>query len=242
MIDVDEEIARTIAKRAFRLDFEKVYDLIDGKPFLLAGGALCGDEVHDFDLYPDVEGPFSIAEVKDAVRAPDSGASLLFESANALTVKLHDKNQVVQFCTYRKPSLEDLVKSFDFSHIQVGIRFRGNGCFPFHEHVFYTDGFVVANVTRRTAYTGSEYPLSSLMRLLKYHKRGKLTKAEAAQAAFRIMKDVVDRGYESYADYKDQLDAIDLGYPGMQDAFDLYKAFAKRGIVEHVREDDGEKR
>ena len=241
MIDVDDEIARTIAKRAFRLDFKKVYDLVDGKPFLLAGGALCGDEVHDFDLYPDdEEGPaFSIAEVKDAVCTPDSGASLLFKSANALTVKLHDKNQVVQFCAYRKPSLEELVKSFDFSHVQVGVRFRGNGCAPYLERVFYTDAFVLANVTRRTVYTGSEYPLSSLVRLFKYHKRGKLTKAEAAQATFKIMKDVLDRGYEDYADYKDQIDAVDLAYSGMQEAFELYKAFAKRGIVEHVREDDG---
>lgn len=237
MIDVDDEIAKTITKRAFKLDFKAVYKLIGDKPFLLAGGALCGDEVHDFDLYPDEEDgkPFDLQEVAKAIKDPASGATLLFESKNALTVKLNEKGQVVQFCVYRKPSLEELVKSFDFSHIQVGIRFRGNGCAPYHEHVFYTDAFVVANVTRRTVYTGSEYPMSSLMRLFKYHKRGKLMKREAAQATMKILKDVLERGYENYEDYKKQLDAIDLQYEGMQEAFDLYKAFCDKGLCQHVR-------
>lgn len=236
MIDVENEIANTITKRAFKLDFDTVYSLIGQRPFLLAGGALCGDEVRDFDLYPDEEDgqPFSLQEVANAVRKPASKATLLFESKNALTVKLHKSGQVVQFCAYSKRSLKELVESFDFSHIQVGIRFRGNGCAPYHEHVFYTDAFVVANVTRRTAYTGSEYPLSSLMRLFKYHKRGKLTKYETARESMKILKDVLTRGYENYEDYKNQLDAIDLQYEGMQEAFDLYKAFCAKGIVEYV--------
>lgn len=237
MIDVHNEIAKTVTKRAFKLDFEAVYKLIGNKAFLLAGGALCGDEVHDFDLYPDEEDgkPFSLQEVAKAVADPASGATLLFESRNALTVKLHERGQVVQFCAYSKRSLQELVESFDFSHIQVGIRFRGNGCAPYHEHVFYTDAFVVANVTRRTVYTGSEYPLSSLMRLFKYHKRGKLTKREAAQASMKILKDVLERGYENYVDYKEQLDAIDLQYEGMQEAFDLYRTFCAKGICRHVQ-------
>lgn len=237
MIDVNDEIANTITKRAFKLDFKAVYKLIDDKPFLLAGGALCGDEVHDFDLYPDEEGgkPFSLHEVAEAIKAPESGATLLFESKNALTVKLHEKGQVVQFCVYSKRSLQELVESFDFSHIQVGIRFRGNGCAPYREHVFYTDAFVAANVTRRTVYTGSEYPMSSLMRLFKYHKRGKLTKRETAQAVMKILKDVLERGYENYSDYRKQLDAIDLQYEGMQEAFDLYKTFCDKGLCQHVQ-------
>ena len=235
MIDVNDEIAKTVVKRAYKLDFGTVYNLLDGKPFLLAGGALCGDEVHDFDLYPNEEDgdAFNLQDVWSAIKGPESGATVLFTSKNALTVKLHESGQVVQFCAYRKRSLQELVESFDFSHIQVGVRFRGNGCAPFFEHVFYTDAFVVANVTRRTVYTGSEYPLSSLMRLFKYHKRGKLTKRETAQATMKILKDVLDRGYENYDDYKGQIDAIDLQYEGMQEAFDLYKTFGAKGIVEH---------
>ena len=243
MIDVENKIARTIANRAFRLDFETVYKLIDRKPFYLAGGALCGDEVHDFDLYPVFGDPFDVKKIQAKVlESCGNDAVVVYKSANALTVRLLAKNQVVQFCSYVKPTLEELVDSFDFSHIQVGIAFRGSGCAPFHEHVYYTDAFVLANVTRKTVYTGSEYPLSSLVRLFKYHKRGKLNKTETTQAVMKIVKDIVDRGYENYKDYKNQLDAVDLGYPDMEEAWALYKSFAAKGLVAHTLDDENVRR
>lgn len=239
MIDIEDKIAKTITNRAHRLDFETVYKLIDDKPFYLAGGSLCGDEVHDFDLYPVHNDPFAIGNIEAKITETcGKDAVVVYKSPNALTVRLLAKNQIVQFCSYRKTSLEALVDSFDFSHIQVGIAFRGNGCAPFHEYVYYTDAFVLANVTRKTVYTGSEYPLSSLVRLFKYHKRGKLNKTEATQAVMKIVKDVVDRGYENYTDFKNQLDAVDLGYPDMKEAWELYKSFAAKGLVEHTLEED----
>lgn len=235
MIDIEDKIAKTITNRAYRLDFETVYKLIDDKPFYLAGGSLCGDEVHDFDLYPVHNDPFDAKKIEAKITETcGKDAVVVYKSPNALTVRLLAKNQVVQFCSYRKLSLNALVDSFDFSHIQVGIAFRGNGCAPFHEHVYYTDAFVLANVTRKTEYTGSEYPLSSLMRLFKYHKRGKLNKTETAQAVMKIVKDVVDRGYEDYKDYKDQMNAVDLCYHYMAEAWELYKSFAAKGLVEHT--------
>lgn len=235
MVDIEDKITKTISNRAHRLDFGTVYKLIGNKPFILAGGSLCGDEVHDFDLYPVHYNQFTVedieAEIKETGR---NDAVVVHKSPNALTVRLLAKNQIVQFCSYKKTSLKELVDSFDFSHIQVGILFRGNGFAPFHEYVYYTDEFVIANVTRKTVYTGSEYPLSSLVRLLKYHKRGKLNKAEAAQAVMKILKDVVDRGYENYKDFKNQLDAVDLGYPDMEEAWELYQSFAAKGLVEHT--------
>lgn len=235
MIDIEDKIAKTITNRAYRLDFETVYNLIDDKPFYLAGGSLCGDEVHDFDLYPVHNDPFDARKIEAKITETcGKDAVVVYKSPNALTVRLLTKNQVVQFCSYRKLSLNALVDSFDFSHIQVGIAFRGNGCAPFHEHVYYTDAFVLANVTRKTEYTGSEYPLSSLTRLFKYHKRGKLNKTETAQAVMKIVKDVVDRGYEDYKDYKDQMNAVDLCYHDMAEAWELYKSFAAKGLVEHT--------
>lgn len=239
MIDVENKIAKTIANRAFQLAYETVYKLIDDKPFYLAGGSLCGDEVHDFDLYPVYSDPFYANKIEAKIIAESCGkeAVVVYKSPNALTVRLLANNQIVQFCSYVKPTLEELVNSFDFSHIQVGIEFRGNGCAPFHEHVYYTDAFVLANVTRKTVYTGSEYPLSSLVRLFKYHKRGKLNKTDTTQAVMKIMKDVVDRGYENYKDFKNQLDAVDLGYPDMEEAWALYKSFAAKGLVAYTLDD-----
>lgn len=237
MIDIENKIAKTIASRAFRLDFETVYKLIDDKPFYLAGGSLCGDEVHDFDLYPVYGDPFDAKKIETKITETcGKDAVVVYRSPNALTVRLLAKNQIVQFCSYVKPALEELVNSFDFSHIQVGIAFRGNGCAPFHGHVYYTDAFVLANVTRKTVYTGSEYPLSSLIRLFKYHKRGKLNKLETAQAVMKIVKNVVDRGYEDYNDYKNQLNAVDLCYSDMEEAWALYESFAAKGLVAQKRE------
>lgn len=239
MIDIEDKIAKTITNRAYRLDFETVYKLIDDKPFYLAGGSLCGDEVHDFDLYPVHYDPFTVGNIEAKIMEMcGKDAVVVYKSPNALTVRLLAKNQIVPFCSYRKTSLEALVDSFDFSHIQVGIEFRGNGCAPFHEYVYYTDAFVLANVTRKTVYTGSEYPLSSLVRLFKYHKRGKLNKTETTQAVMKIVKDVVDRGYEDYTDFKNQLDAVDLGYPDMEEAWELYKSFAAKGLVEYKLTDE----
>lgn len=50
---------------------------------------------------------------------------------------------------------------------------------------------------------------------------------------------VVDRGYEDYKDYQNQLDAVDLGCPDMEEAWELYKSFAAKGLVAHHKLDDG---
>lgn len=237
-IYVSRRIADEVVRRAYRLDFHTVYKLIGNRPFFLAGGSLCGDPVNDFDLYPDPTAPFDNDAVLDAVFAKPDKYELLAKTRNAITVRLLDKGQVVQFCSYRKPSLTELVKSFDFSHIQVGIGFAGAGEPPYASRVYYTDEFVLATVVRRTTYTGSEYPLSSLVRLFKYAKRDKLTRDGVAQAVMKIMKDILARGYENYADFKSQLDAVDLGIPGMQEAFELFKTCAARGLVRDTVQED----
>lgn len=234
-----EEIDKEVVRRAYRLDFEAVYELLDDRPFFLAGGSLCGDPVNDFDLYPSPVAPFNSSGVLNVVHTNPGKYRLLSKTRNAVTVKLLAKDQVVQFCSYQKPSLAELVKSFDFSHIQVGVEFTGDKEPPHADGVCYTDEFVLANVKRRTVYTGSEYPLSSLVRLFKYAKRDKLTRIGVAQAAMKILKDVLDRGYENYDDFKSQIDAVDLGLPDMEEAFELYKMCAAKGLVEHVRQEEG---
>lgn len=236
---VIEEIDKEVVRRAYRLDFEAVYELLDDRPFFLAGGSLCGDPVNDFDLYPSPVVPFDSSTVLNVVWANPGKYKLLSKTRNAVTVKLIAKDQVVQFCSYRKPSLMELVKSFDFSHIQVGVEFTGDKEPPHADTVYYTDDFVLANVKRRTVYTGSEYPLSSLVRLFKYAKRDKLTRIGVAQAAMKILKDILDRGYENYDDFKSQIDAVDLGLPDMQEAFELYKMCVTKGLVEYTRQEEG---
>ena len=231
MSELDKKIRAAIVRRAYKLQAKKVYAILDDRPFILAGGALCGDAVHDFDLYPAPDAPYDIAQLVRKLSDDKSlHASPVCTTKNALTVLL-DGGQTVQFCTYCKPSTAQLVQSFDFSHVQVGARFAGHGAMPTADDVFYTDAFVLANVTRSTEYTGSEYPLGSIVRTLKYYKRGKLTRATAARGIIKMLADVLNRGYSSYADFKDQLDAIDLGVPECAEANALYSAAMKRGLV-----------
>lgn len=234
---VNEEIAKEVVRRAYRLDFDAVYKLLDDRPFFLAGGSLCGDPVNDFDLYPIPVRPFSGIAVLDVVLANPDKYKLLAQTRNAITVRLLDKGQTVQFCSYQKSTLADLVESFDFSHIQVGIEFTGDREPPHADAVYYTDGFVIANMVHRTVYTGSEYPLSSLVRLFKYAKRDKLTRVGTARAVMKIMKDILNRGYENYDDFKSQLDAVDLSLPDMQEAFELFTTFAAKGLVVYTRKE-----
>lgn len=232
---LNDRIRATILKRASRLQHERVYDLVFDRPFILAGGALCGDPVHDFDIYPAPDKPFSPADVAAAVELERTGkgaldVSVVARTKNAVTVLLSG-GQKVQFCSYLKPSLEELVGSFDYSHVQVGVRFPAQRRPPDASCVYYTDEFVLANVTRETEYTGSEYPLSSVVRALKYYKRGKMTRATASRSILKAMADLVRRGYNDYADFKDQLDAIDLGLPDGNEARELWEAVREAKLV-----------
>lgn len=231
MIDVGNKIKRVMIQRAHKLQFDKVYELIKGKPFILAGGALSGDAVHDFDVYPDQESPYTFAEILHNLGIQTvKEASLIAHTKNALTVMLRE-GQVVQFCSYQKAGLKELVDSFDFSHVQAGVRFSGANEPPRIDGVYYTDAFVAANVTRQTEYTGSEYPTSSMVRTLKYYKRGKITKGVAGRMLLMMMADVLKRGFDDYADFKDQMDAIDLGLPDCDEARELYKAVCDAKLV-----------
>lgn len=123
---------------------------------------------------------------------------------------------VIQFCKYYKTTLHELVESFDFSHCQVGVEYRTveeNGSFktPVIQCTDWTDSWVKYRITGRSTYTGSEYPLSSLIRLNKYVKRDIIIKGKSYTVeALKILADIISRGYIDYPDFKNQLDAVDL--------------------------------
>ena len=142
--------------------------------------------------------------------------------------------QVVQFCRYCRPSLEELVKSFDFTHIQAGITFPGYGDGPNSGDAYCTEGFIAAALTRSTEYVASEYPFSSIVRVGKYLARGRLTRVGAAKAVAKALADFLRRGFRDYADFKDQLDAIDLSLEECKEASELYEAVRKRGLVDRA--------
>lgn len=161
--------------------------------FYIAGGCLTGI-INDVDIYP-VNGIFQYPV----------DSKLIFKSKNANSYQ--GSSNILQYCNYKKDSLQELVESFDYAHIKIGAKISKHSI----EEIYISPDFVIAKVTDQSFYTGSEYPFSSLIRILKYYKRDSLNNKSAIKAIILILNDIVKRGFTGYDDFRDQMDAIDLG-------------------------------
>lgn len=152
-----------------------------------------------------------------------------FETPNCVTI---NTNYVkVQLCKYNYPTMKQLVESFDFAHVQIAYD-------VFTQDVTYTEQAKEAFISRTTTFTGSEYPLSSLIRLNKYYERGRIKGRGLIGEALLIFKAILERGFKDYEDFKDQLNAVDLNFfdteGGKNDlAFELYQVCLERGLVDN---------
>ncbi len=205
--------------------------------YFVAGNSCNASAPHDFDLYPWYSKKFDFEGIKSRIESV--GGSVIIETRNALTVNIGGKT--IQFCNYWKPDLISLIESFDFAHIQVGVAVTiewGPDGYNYStiKFVEYTDNWQRAHMLETTWYTGSNYPLSSLLRTVKYFQRGAYAnKFEYKKDIINILNNIISRGYKDYQDYKDQLAAIDLLLlePEEQDAaWNLYLTCGKRGLVE----------
>lgn len=202
--------------------------------YFVAGNSCNAAAPHDFDIYP-WGSSFDFDSMKP--RVTSVGGYIICETRNALTVNISGK--VVQFCNYKKSDLISLIESFDFAHIQVGVAVEiewGDGyeC-SYIKYVEYTDEWQRAHMLETTWYTGSEYPLSSLLRVMKYFKYGcYASKYEYKKDVLKILNDIISRGYENYKDYKDQLAAVDLLLLEPEEreaAWDLFLTCGGRGLI-----------
>ena len=187
--------------------------------YFVAGNSCNAAAPHDFDLYPWYNNAFDFEGIKSRIESV--GGYVIIETRNALTVNIGGKT--IQFCNYWKPDLISLIESFDFAHIQIGVAVTiewrpgdfendigGYMCSTI-KFVEYTDNWQRAHMLETTWYTGSDYPLSSLLRTVKYFQRGAYAnKFEYKKDIINILNNIISRGYNDYKDYKDQLAAIDL--------------------------------
>lgn len=164
----------------------------------VAGGALIRDG-NDVDLF--IAGGVWPAEV----------LSLKNESVSKNAITAMIGGIPFQFCSYTKPTLAALVAAFDFAHCQIGCSVKIHGEYLVVGNVEWTKDFEAGRISGSSWYIKSEYPLSSLVRVAKYHKTGLLSRGEAMRATIDALHDVVKRGFRGYEDFKDQLDAVDLG-------------------------------
>ena len=211
--------------------------------YFVAGNSCNASAPHDFDLYPWYSKKFDFKGIKSRIESV--GGYVITETRNALTVNIGGK--IIQFCNYWKSDLINLIESFDFAHIQIGVAVNiewrpgdfendigGYECSTI-KFVEYTDNWQRAHMLETTWYTGSDYPLSSLLRTVKYYKRGAYAnKSEYKKDIINILNDIISRGYKDYQDYKDQLAAIDLLLLEPEEkeaAFNLYSTCGKLGLV-----------
>lgn len=211
--------------------------------YFVAGNSCNASAPHDFDLYPWGNNKFDFEGIKSRIESV--GGYVIIETRNALTVNIGGKT--IQFCNYSKPDLISLIESFDFAHIQVGVavriewmhskgpKNRGGYDYSWVEYAEYTDSWQRAHMLETTWYTGSDYPLSSLLRTVKYYQRGAYAnKYEYKKDIINILNNIISRGYEDYQDYKDQLAAIDLLLLEPEEkeaAWDLFLTCGNRGLV-----------
>lgn len=216
----------------------------DNSGYYVAGNSCNAAAPNDYDLYPLRGEDFDFVGISRRIGSVNG--FVICETANALTCNISGK--VVQFCKYKKDSLYKLIESFDFAHIQIGCGVRiewrpgdfeddpGGYDYSTIDEVAYTPDWEQAHLLETTWYTGSEYPLSSLIRTVKYFQRGAYaSKHEYKVDILNILSDIIARGYKDYPDYKDQLAAIDLLLlePEESDAaWKLFRTCGRAGIVE----------
>lgn len=235
----------------------------DYDSYFVAGNSCNAAVPHDFDnfdIYPRGT-TFDFSGIKSRIESV--GGYVVTETRNALTVIISGK--FIQFCNYSKPDLISLIESFDFAHIQIGVAVEiewepgdpedGGGYssstiryVEFTDnwqrtisHVEFTDNWQRALMLETTWYTGSDYPLSSLLRATKYFQRGAyVRKRDYKKDVLNIMNDIISRGYKDYKDYKDQLAAIDLPLlePEEKEAvWNLWKTCGHHGLVKNFDPD-----
>jgi len=174
------------------------------KQIYVAGNCLNRESPHDIDLFPVVSCDFAPIKEFDV-------PGLLVRTKNADTFLTNDGVKV-QFCWYEHPTLEDLVQSFDFAHVQIGAMVKIESEYSSVVHkIYYSDDWLKAHAMESTRYVHSAYPLSSLMRLIKYAERDCFSGRAYIPSIINILIDIIQRGFTNYEDFKDQLDAVDLG-------------------------------
>ena len=251
---IEKRIKDGIAERILgRIDPYYLAEVCDKEEFVvIAGNSLNKPRPHDIDVYKFVKeeaaekpvetrqliiGNLSdpVIEVPEMNWCKGNGGPhrILYESANARTVK-HD-DDTYQYCAYQKP-FHKLIESFDYAHVQVGAKLN----LKTHkiDEVYFTDAYLNYLLTGKTCFTGSEFPLSSLLRAEKYKRYEVLSSSEFRECVLVALGDVIQRGFVDYEDFKRQIQAVDLLLLEKGEsnaAYRFYKICEERGLVKNPR-------
>jgi len=218
-----------------RMEYFK--DALHGSLFFLGGSAIAASNPHDIDIF------FSSQEyIGAASRWVDSKAGIFTEKVlvgqgtkkviegikkihngeNAYTFKCPTSDIPFQFIRIPFSSLEIMIDSFDFSHIQAGVEVvEVMGKFKICQ-IYWTDAYEKSLEIGDSWYTGSNNPFSALYRLSKYHAKGEVSALSLKTQTIRIINDMFEQEYEGHDQVNKQLSAIGLSDVFGEKNADLY--------------------
>ena len=175
MTDIKDFLTKVITERAMKLIQKlKKFDLKGH--YYIGGNSSNNNVIKDIDIFPK-----AITRLEDIKE--------ISSTKNAKTY-IQD-NTILQVCHYHKATLEELINSFDYAHIQVGVEIKDNTIVK----VYFTDEYIKAHSIDNSYYLKSEYPLSSLIRASKYFNKGEMSKGRTIYSILKALIDVIERGF-----------------------------------------------
>lgn len=216
----DEEVGKLweeIRDRiAYRINSNrKAFLKLGLKSFYVAGGALLPAEPNDYDLFPVNKKDFDCFFRYERGEQQSKLDVKIWETSNAVTYEINGIK--IQLCKFWNESIIKTVERFDFTHCKLGAKFEvsyANKEAPVFipVDVYVSEDFIRYRILGYSEYTGvqlCDYPLSSLLRMYKYIKRGYIR--STYDVIFKILEAFLERGYKDEEDFKQQLEGIDIG-------------------------------
>lgn len=156
-------------------------------PTILAGGALrsvvLGEPVNDWDLF--VSSDAHADELRRAILCAYGHEKRVVITENAITICTSPAVQIIT--RWKFETLEDAVRSFDFTIAQAAVTLKSDGTFTGAcVHSYYAD--LAAKRLIYTAPIRDEEPGGSMLRLLRFTARG-------YRATLHTVAAVIDRLY-----------------------------------------------
>ena len=206
---IKEAISERMLSRLKHVNFHKFMSEMDLTSVYVCGNSCNAAKPNDYDVYlsPEESKDFF---ARDLSKLGDD-IKISTKTKNSITFVFEEKT-IIQICNYSKPSLQQMIESFDFSYCQVGVRAKINEDeWLSIKEVCLTNNYIHYLATGCTEYIGSEYPISSLVRVVKINEKGMFNGRSYIRSILKILADIMARGVSDYKDFKDQLDAVDLG-------------------------------
>lgn len=183
----------------------KTLELLTKYKTVIAGGAITSvftrRPINDYDIYCK-----SIDDTILLVNELKKNYDIVSDTDNAYTLSHKNKKQIIQVIKYDKfctDNINDIFKHFDFYH-NMGAYDIEKGEFVLHEK------FLLDNASNTITFNpGTDYPVCSLQRIVKYIDRGyKISGIELIKIALSIH----NLSIRDYGELKEQLQGIDTLY------------------------------